>query len=438
VKKIIRVVVILTGIFAVLDLALVRLEWFSSVPIGAYLLGVWDAISLWSGRVITAAVVVVPLLVYMFKKRWPAERKWQEMVASVFGTISPWRNSPKIVFPAFSVLFAIAVGLTYVLCIGRPQYQVPASSVLITPDGSEVYVITPASSADGQILRLDSTTAKKLLGIIDIGGAPYRMLVGPRTGFVYVLDVQGAKVTVINPKLSGSTVEVFQSTGKVPTSIVLTPDERKLYIANQQPSPHAPITVVELKKKDHPSHSIEGFNCPQSLGILHDGSKLYLATQCGSGLDPVFVIDSRTDKVVRSLEGFAVGSEVAVAGKKQNVYVSISKFASLDKLGQLVEEPARISVIDPEKDERIEAQTLNGGGSVLTASPDGRYLLYSTNTSIEILNPETQKTRSIPLGCAAAGIAIRKPDPNKPSLLLYAWLPAQNRVFFTGLDGLLP
>jgi DNA-binding beta-propeller fold protein YncE len=231
---------------------------------------------------------------------------------------------------------------------------------------------------------------------------------------------------------------LLESTGKVPTSIALTSDERKLYIANQQPNPHAPITVIELKKNEHPSHSIEGFNCPQSLGILHDGSKLYLATQCGSGLDPVFVIDTRTDKVVRSLEGFAVGSEVVVAGMKENVYVSRSKFASLGKRGQLVEEPARISVIDPLRNQRIEAQTISGGGSALTASPDGQYLFYSTSTSIEILNPATQKTRSIALGCAATGIAIRKPDPSKPSLFLYAWLPEQNRLFFTGLDGLLP
>jgi hypothetical protein len=110
----------------------------------------------------------------------------------------------------------------------------------------------------------------------------------------------------------------------------------------------------------------------------------------------------------------------------------------LDKQDQLVEEPARISVIDPARDEMVEAWTINGGGGGLTTSPDGRYLFYSTSRSIEIVNSETQMRRSIPLASAPAGIAIRKPDPDKPSLLLYAWLPAENRVFFTGLDGLLP
>src|SRR5207245_344955 len=165
----------------------------------------------------------------------------------------------------------------------------------------------------GKIVRVTTKTGMDLLDVIDVGGTPDRMLVGPRSHRVYVLDTQNAKVTVVNP--DHSVREVISSHGKISTAIALTPDERKLYISNQQPSPDATIEVVDLTKQPHPWHSIHGFNCPMGLGILPDGSKLYVATQCGSGHDPVVVVDTRTDKIVRTIQDFVIGSEVVVAGK---------------------------------------------------------------------------------------------------------------------------
>ena len=438
--KVRRVVVPLIAIFAVVDLVLflgvVHREWFSSLLMRDFLWIVWDAISLWSGRFITIAGVLIPILVYLFKKRWPMERTWKETVTSLSGKFSVWCERAWTVFPTFGVLLVAAVVLTSVLCTEHPQFAASASAVLITPDGSELYVITQDSQKSGKIVRVDVTTGKETLGVIDVGGTPDRMLAGPRSGYVYVLDVQRALVTVVNP--NHSIREVISSRGKIATSMVLTPDERKLYISNQQPSPHATITVIDLVKKEHPAHSIDGFNCPMGLGMLPDGSKLYVATQCGSGHDPVFVVNTRTDKIVHVIQDFAVGSEVAVAGKNLRVYVARSNFFRLDRNGNRIEEPARISAIDPARDESVDAETINDGGSMLTVSPDGRYFFFSTSTSIEILNTETQKRSSIGVGCAATGIAIGRPNRNSSSLVLYAWLPEQNRIFFTGLDGLLP
>jgi DNA-binding beta-propeller fold protein YncE len=435
-----RVAFSLIGVFAVLDLVLilgvVHREWFSSLLLGDYLWLVWDAISLWSGRAVTIAGVLVPILVYVFKRRWPAERTWKDRFASLWEKFSALRNRSWAIYTALGVLLVSATAFTYVLCTERPHFAAPASPVLIASDGSEVYLITQDSQKQGKILRLDATTGKAVLGVIDVGGMPDRMLEGSHSHCVYVLDVQNARVTVVNP--NHSIREIIASHGKIASALALTPDERKLYISNQQPSPHATITVIDLIKEGHPSHPIDGFNCPMGLGILPDGSKLYVATQCGSGQDPVFVVDTRKDKIIRAIKDFAVGSEVAVAGKSPRIYVSRSNFVSLDKNNNLVPEPARISVIDPARDESVKTETIDGGGSALTVSPDGRYFFFSTSTSIEILNTKTHGTHSIPLGCAAAGIAVGSPDRNNSSLLLYAWLPEQNRLFFTGLDGLLP
>lgn len=438
--KVRGVIVPLIEIFAVVDLVLflgvVHREWFSSLLMRDFLWVVWDAVSLWSGRAITIVGVLVPILVYVFKKRWPMERTWKETVTSLSGKFSVWCERAWTVFPTLGVLLIAAVVLTYVLWTKHPQFAAPASAVLLTPDGSELYVITPDSRKFGKIVRFDTTTGKELLGVIDVGGTPDRMLAGPRSGYVYVLDVQRALVTIVNP--NHSIREVISSHGKISVSIVLTPDERKLYISNQQPSPHATITVIDLVKKEHPVHPIDGFNCPMGLGILPDGSKLYVATQCGSGHDPVFVVNARTDKIVHTIQDFAVGSEVAVAGKSLRVYVSRSSVFRLDQNGNAIEEPARISAIDAAKDESVDAETINDGGSALTVSPDGQYLFFSTTTSIEILNTETQKRRSLCVGCAATGIAVGRPDRSSSSLVLYALLSEKNHIFFTGLDGLLP
>src|SRR5260221_124796 len=440
-KKVRRLVVPLIGVFAVVDLVLflgvVHREWFSSLPMSDFLWVVWDAISLWSGRAITVAGVLVPILVFVFKKHWPMERTWREIFTSSWGKFSLWWEREWIVFPTFSALLVAALALTYVLCTERPQFATPASTVLITPNGSELYVITQDSQRAGEIIRYDAATTKRLLGVIDVGGTPERMLAGPRSGNIYVLDVQGDLVRVIKP--NGSLGEVyFAARGKVSTSMVLTPDERKLYISNQQPSPHATVTVVDLVKKEHPAHPIDGFNCPMGLGILPDGSKLYVASQCGSGHDPDFVVRTGTDAIIKRIRDCAVGGEIAVASKNHRVDVSRSGFVSLDRSGNRLEEPGRISAIDSAKDESVDAETINVSGSALTVSPGGQYLFFSTSKFIEILNTETQKRSSLPVGNAATGIAVGRPDPNGSSLVLYAWVPEQKRVFFTGLDGLLP
>jgi hypothetical protein len=439
-RRVRRVAISLVGSLFVLDLglilAVIHREWFSSLSTADYLWAAWDAISLWAGRAVTIAGVLVPILVYLHKKRWPVERTWKDRFASLWEKFSAGCTRSWAIYAALAGLTLAALAFTYVLYTEQPHFATPASPVLITFDGSEIYLITEASQKQGKILRYDTTTNKSPLGVIDVGGMPDRMLEGSHTHCVYVLDVQNARVTILNP--NRSIREVIGSSGKIATSMALTPDERRLYISNQQPSPHATITVVDLIKEGHPSHPIDGFNCPMGLGVLPDGSKLYVASQCGSGLDPVFVVNTGTDKLFRTIKGFAVGSEVAVAGKSPRVYVSRSDFVSLDSNKNPMREPARISVVDPAKDKSIESETIAGGGSALTVSSDGQYLFFSTSTSIEILNTTTRGTHSLNVGSAAAGIAVGSPNQNSSSLVLYAWLPEQKQLFFTGLDGLLP
>ena len=322
----------------------------------------------------------------------------------------------------------------YALVAHNAPFPMPPSTIVITPDGSEIYL---CDESGGRIRRFGSSTGKNELPSIDVGGHPHRMLVGPRSGNIYVLDSQGSRVVVINPRTEEITYALTY-VGHVSNSFALTPDERKLYISNEQPSPQATVTVVNLRRPDHQVHYIEGFNCPEGLAIVPDGSKLYVSTQCGAQHDPILVVDSQTDQIKKTIGDFAVGTaDLAVANRGKRVYVSRGMSTPEDKDGNILNVPAQISAIDTVRDEKVESEKL-ATGNAFAVTPDSKFLLFANGTSIEIVNTETRATRSITVGLPIAGIAVGKPNRNSSTLVCYAWCPDRNFIFFTGLTGLLP
>src|SRR5437899_5510345 len=191
--------------------------------------------------------------------------------------------------------------------------------------------------------------------------------------------------------------------GLNPHSLVVTPDEGKLYVAVEQPAPQGVVRIVELNEtKGYPAHSIDGVNCPEGLAISPDGRKLYVASQCASGQDPVFVIDTKTDKVVKAIAGFAVGLDIVIAQEGRRLYVERGSFYQPDpSTGAIVTMPAKLSSVDTtnnhekEKSEETqllrEALLLKAGSDPVTpgpfaVTPDGKYLLVAVGSSVRIVN----------------------------------------------------
>lgn len=50
---------------------------------------------------------------------------------------------------------------------------------------------------------------------------------------------------------------------------------------------------------------------------------LFLATQCGLNNDPIYVIDTHSDKVVQEIPGFATGGRIAVTNDGSTICASI-------------------------------------------------------------------------------------------------------------------
>jgi DNA-binding beta-propeller fold protein YncE len=434
-----RILIKLIGILLVADIALglavIYQQWFFSMSVNAYLLLTWDTISLWAGRIVTLSGVLIPILVYVLRDHWPEERTWKQLVATVIHFVATLRNRPHALKIPFVSLSAIAATLIIILYTVQPVRIAAASSILVLPDASQIYVITPESQQSGEIERFDGLTPTHKIGNIEIGGTPEKMLLDPKSGDIFILDNLNPRVTILDPK-DNSVKSIISFTGKYSTSFAITPDGRKLYVSHQQPGPLGKISVIDLTKETHPETIIDGVNCPMGLGMLPNGSKMYVASQCGAGHDPVFIIDTKSDKVIGHIKDFAIGDQIAVARDGKRVYVSRSFPNIPDSDGKVAVKTPQISVIDTAADTAASDENISSGGTALQTSPDGKYLFFSAENAIDIVNTETQALMRLQVG-DAAGIAVAHPH-GENAMALYAWLPAQKRVFFMGLNGLLP
>lgn len=216
--------------------------------------------------------------------------------------------------------------------------------------------------------------------------------------------------------------------------LALTPDETKLYVSNQQPAPNGSISVLDPGGTGPIGEPIGGVNCPEGLAMSPDGKRLYVETQCGSGDDPLFVVDTRTDLVEeKSFRGFAVGG------------LGLGMVPNGEKLYVGTEKPDRTQVlITATGDVKLVGRDRAAYAKYFAITPDGKYVLGVGGSSnlvfIDAITDEVLEPRD--LGVPGAGIAIGMVPPTRkgepPHAACYIWLPDASQLFFTGLDGLLP
>jgi len=306
------------------------------------------------------------------------------------------------------------------------------SRLLIAPN-SEIYI---ADERRGGIIVFDPGVSRGEHFFIDLNsGRPEQMVVAPQRGEVYVIDGATETVGIIDVK-EHKLVHRFQKQN-TPRAIAVTPDERKLYIANEQPVPQGSISVIDLKSRQ-PLQSISGVNCPEGLAVSPDGRYLYVSTQCGSGEDPVFVVDTRTDTVIDAIPGLAVGlASIAITPNGEKLYVARGNFSVRDSsTGRLLSFPDQLSVIDTKTHQVTMSRPMNV--HLFASTPDGKYVLAVDGTRLNFIDTKTDTVvKTIQFDTTPSGIAVGRSD-NKTSLLCYVWLPEENRLFFTGLSGVLP
>jgi len=108
--------------------------------------------------------------------------------------------------------------------------------------------------------------------------------------------------------------------GKTAKSIALSADGRKLYVAVEQPIPSGKIHVLDAETRQEIS-SIGNVGCPEDVFAARTKPLVFAVSQCGLNNDPLYVIDTREDQVIKVLPGFAVPSKVMATADGGIVYV---------------------------------------------------------------------------------------------------------------------
>ena len=331
--------------------------------------------------------------------------------------------------------------------IGQPIKYLPttSSSVVVISKGSEKFIYVAASD-EGEVLVMRPTELSKPYAHIPIGtsgntgerGRPERMLAvkHKQSDWIFVTDTKSNKVHVIE---EDSVVGSF-SVGLAPRSLAVTPDGRKLFVSNEQPVPGGTIQVFDIRGSDPDKYvrtaTIQSVTCPEGLALSPRGNVLYVATQCGGGMDPVLIIDTATEKIKGSIPDLAVGTSVAVSADGARLYVSRGNYPCKMSNG---EDGSPLSIVDTQTNKIMNTVCLHTsvGPIAISRDKDGRYLFVGNGDGMTVFNRNGLDTSDrslieIPLGSGVSGIGVAEDNS------VYAFVPGKALLFLFNPTGIVP
>jgi YVTN family beta-propeller protein len=180
----------------------------------------------------------------------------------------------------------------------------------------------------------------------------------------------------------------------------------RIYVSNVQSNEdpnHGSITVIDgnsfLIKA-----TIKDVNCPEGLAVSPDDKRLYVASQCGYGQDPLFVVDTATNKKIAEIPGLAVGNAVLLTKDGRKAYVTRSNFVwrGNGKIG------SPLSVVDTQSNRILKTFILQTNTLGAALSPDGRYVLVTNGFQVTVIDTSSDTiVANISLRGYGTSIAIR-------------------------------
>lgn len=176
--------------------------------------------------------------------------------------------------------------------------------VAIRPGERRAYT---ANIASGTVSVLDLDNGSKLRDIA-VGGRPEGIAVSPDGGFLWVADLEGARVQAFNTLTYERTAEV--PTGPVPIRVAISPDGHWVVTSNNG---DGTLTVIDTRNSVPPrTITVSGEQAAVQVTILFsaDGRRIYAAE---TGRNMVAEIDFESGRVLRRLPAGANGDGLAIA-----------------------------------------------------------------------------------------------------------------------------
>jgi DNA-binding beta-propeller fold protein YncE len=438
---------------ALLDAALavfaLRTRWYASSPFSTFAISLYGALS----GIVVAIYGAVRLLtaILLRVRKSPRRLEEEEIVAAVLVAAWNYMQRPFFRIAEVAVLAALGGYLVTVL-VGTTPLSV-GSPVLAFKWGTDTRIYV-ADQAHGGVLPVRASISNiRDKQDVPIGRSgtgitierpssmvldPAALDTGSKRPYLYVADSAQGKIEVID--LNTDTVlDRYIPAGKTPRAVAITPDGKKMFVSNEQPIPTGSITVVDVGDAPGSARIIDDIRavaCPQGLAISRDGTKLYVASQCGAGDDPVFVLDTRSHRVVSTIRGLAVG--VALDPDDETLYVARGN-APCVKPGGGPGSP--FSVVDLKAKAIGPTICLDTSVSYIAVSLDGDFVFVANGPAISIFDgkqlraakglrgPEREAAgeaalvHTARLEGAIGGIGVAMDNR------VYAWIPSTPRLF---------
>ncbi len=372
------------------------------------------------------------------------EQSVDDLIANSVAAL--WRALNRLPVASTAIILLVA-GAAYVLdVLWKALPPLNASSPVLvagTGDNKRIYV---ASARAHAVLVFSSKNLKQLdpipvggQGALPATGQPQSMTFDPKRPFLYVADDQGMVRVVDIAKDHERSVIKSIEVGTAPRSVVITPDGRKLFVSNEQPIPAGSISVIDTSVTNvnefNVIETVKKVGCPEGMAMSPDRQHLYVATQCAGAADPVLVIDTRSNQVINSIPGLAVGVGVAISPDGNTLFVARGNFPCRQPNGRA---GSPLSVVDTRSKKIKSAICLNTSVNWVAVTHDGKYLAVGNGNYLSVFDArrvaregEGALLKTVPLESAVGGIGVTEDDDS-----IFVWLPDTPRVFLDNLGVL--
>jgi YVTN family beta-propeller protein len=180
--------------------------------------------------------------------------------------------------------------------------------VVVSPDGSRVYVPNNGSDSVSVINTLNNTVVDTVTGL----SGPLGVAVSPDGSRVYVSNYTGGSVSVINT--SNNTVVATVTVGTKPSAVAVSSDGSRVYVSNRDGNS---VSVIDTSNNTVVA-TVTGVPSPVGVAVGPDGSRVYVPSLFGGS---VSVIDTSNNTVVATVTVGSFPLDVAVSPDGSRVYV---------------------------------------------------------------------------------------------------------------------
>ncbi|HEY6249396.1 MAG TPA: beta-propeller fold lactonase family protein [Candidatus Angelobacter sp.] len=206
----------------------------------------------------------------------------------------------------------------------------------------------------------------------------------------YVTNFAGNTVSVINTNNHRVVATIAGFNG--PDGVAMTPNGRKVYVANGGPTPGT-VSVIRTGR-NRVRRRITVGNNPTGVAVSPNGRRVYVTNQNDGTLS---VIDATRDRVIATilLGGAPLG--MAVTPDSQHVYIAV--YPSMVAVLTTATNKVTATIVDPSL----------SGPALVAMSPDGKtvYVSDMISNKITVISTATNlATGSIPVGQIPLGLAL--------------------------------